>query len=155
MIAGILHVGISRRSVEGLGRISVSRKTGGEPLTAGEMRAGPVLADFWAWSRSDLLDNLERGVLAEFIVATALGIPTGGTRVNWDPWDLTTPDGIRVEVKSAAYLQSWDQQRLSAISFSTRETRAWDGDSGQFTGAAGRAPRYMCSRCWPIPTRRR
>jgi hypothetical protein len=124
--------------MDSLARIRVSRKTGSEPLTIAGQRAGPTLADFWAWSRSDLLDNYERGVLAEFIVATALGVPTSGTRVNWATWDLTTPAGIRVEVKSAAYLQSWAQKRPSRISFGMPETTPWDADTGEFTGAARR-----------------
>jgi hypothetical protein len=41
---------------------------------------GLTVADFWGWSRSDLLDNTERGVLAELIVAAALGIPADGVR---------------------------------------------------------------------------
>jgi hypothetical protein len=124
--------------MENLAKISVSRKTGAEPLTTAGGPAGPTLADFWGWSRSDLLDNLERGVLAEFIVATALSIPTDGVRVGWATWDLTTPDGVRVEVKSAAYLQSWAQRRLSRISFSTPKTLAWDADTGEFAGLAQR-----------------
>ena len=32
--------------------------------------------DFWAWYASDLLSNILCGALAEFIVATALGIDT-------------------------------------------------------------------------------
>ena len=44
--------------MESLARVSVSRKTGAEPLTAAGLSAGPTLADFWGWSRSDLLDNL-------------------------------------------------------------------------------------------------
>ncbi len=56
---------------------------------------GPTVADFWGWSRSGLLDNTERGVLADFIVATALGIPTEGVREASAAWDLTTPDGVR------------------------------------------------------------
>ncbi len=124
--------------MEGLARISVSRKTGAEPLTAAGQPTGPTLADFWGWSRSDLLDNLERGVLAEFIVATALGIPTDGVRVGWAAWDLMTPDGVRVEVKSAAYLQSWAQKQLSRISFRTPKTLAWDADKGEFAGVAQR-----------------
>ncbi len=124
--------------MEGLARISVSRKTGAEPLTAAGQPTGPTLADFWGWSRSDFLDNLERGVLAEFIVATALGIPTDGVRVGWAAWDLMTPDGVRVEVKSAAYLQSWAQKQLSRISFRTPKTLAWDADKGEFAGVAQR-----------------
>lgn len=124
--------------MESLARISASRKTGVEPFTATGQRVGPTVADFWGWSRSDLLDNTERGVLAEFIVATALGIPTDGVREGWAVWDLTTPDGVRVEVKSAAYLQSWAQKELSRISFSTPRTLAWDADGGGFAEVARR-----------------
>lgn len=99
---------------------------------------GLTVADFWGWSRSDLLDNTERGVLAEFIVAAALGIPGDGVREGWAAWDLTTLAGVRVEVKSAAYLQSWAQKGLSRISFGTPRTLAWDADGGGFTGAARR-----------------
>ena len=124
--------------MESLARVSASRKTGAEPFTAAGRPVGATVADFWGWSRSDLLDNTERGVLAEFIVATALGIPSGGVRESWAAWDLTTPDGVRVEVKSAAYLQSWAQKELSRISFGTPRTLAWDADGGGFAGAARR-----------------
>jgi hypothetical protein len=91
--------------MDNLARIAASRKTGAEPFIADGRPTGMTLADFWAWSRSDLLDNTERGVLAEFIVAAAVGIPTAGVREGWAAWDLTTTDGVRIEVKSAAYLQ--------------------------------------------------
>jgi hypothetical protein len=113
-----------------LGRIIAKRKTGREPLTSGSTALGVELADFWAWSSSDLLGNTQRGILAEFIVARALGIATDGVREEWATWDLTTPCGIKVEVKSAAYIQSWGQKALSAISFSTRRTVAWDAVTG-------------------------
>ena len=45
---------------------------------------------------------------------------------------------VRVEVKSAAYLQSWAQKRLSTISFSTPKTLAWDADTGEFAAVAQR-----------------
>lgn len=114
-----------------LGRTHPSRKTGAEPLTASGTPVGPTLRDFWAWSMSDLVSNATRGVLAEFIVATSLGVDIGGVRNEWDAWDLTTPDGIKVEVKSAAYLQSWNQRELSKITFSTRASLAWDADSNR------------------------
>lgn len=119
-------------------RIAASRKTGREALVLAGQPLKVVLSDFWSWSRSDLLDNTERGVLAEFIVATALGIPTAGVRDGSAAWDLTMPDGIRIEVKSAAYLQTWGQKKLSRISFSTAPARAWDSDCGEFAGAARR-----------------
>ena len=63
--------------------------------------------EFLAWAYDDLLTNTTRGVLAEYIVATALGI-RGTTRIEWDRYDLQI-DGIGVEVKSAAYVQTWEQ----------------------------------------------
>jgi hypothetical protein len=55
-------------------------------------------------------------VLAEFIVATALGV-ADQLRNDWGPYDLLTPDGIKIEVKSPAYLQSWHQENFSTITF--------------------------------------
>lgn len=87
------------------------------------------LIDFWRWSVSDLISNATRGRLAEFIVATALKIPLTTIRDEWSTWDLTTPENIRVEVKSASYIQSWFQKELSKISFSIQETKAWDAET--------------------------
>ena len=124
--------------MDSLARISTSRKTGAEPLVANGLPVGPTLADFWGWSVSDLVDNTARGVLAEFIIATALGTPTDGVRESWASWDLTTPDGIRVEVKSAAYLQTWGQKAVSLITFKTPKTLAWDADGGGYAEVAQR-----------------
>jgi hypothetical protein len=76
--------------------------------------------------------------LAEFIVATALGIPTDGVRDGGAVWDLTTSEGVRIEVKSAAYLQAWAQKQLSRIIFSIPKTLAWDPDTGEYTGVPQR-----------------
>jgi len=84
---------------------------------------------FWQWSASDLVSNATRGVLAEFIVASALGIPLDGVRDEWGAFDLTTPDGVSVEVKSAAYIQSWHQSGYSKITFGVRPTRGWDANT--------------------------
>lgn len=84
------------------------------------------ILDFWRWSVSDLVSNATRGILAEFIVATALEIPLNSIRDEWAAWDLTTNDGIKVEVKSAAYIQSWDQKYLSKISFDIKKKRLLD-----------------------------
>ena len=54
-----------------------------------------------------------RGVVAEYLVAQALGV-AGGVREEWAPYDVDAPGGIRVEVKSAAYIQSWNQRAAFA-----------------------------------------
>lgn len=108
-----------------LGPIRVDRKSGTERFHHdGDPLRFDVLS-FWQWSVSDLLSNATRGILAEYLVARALG-DTAGARAEWDPFDATTSDGVRVEVKSSGYVQSWHQNRLSQISFSTCPTLAWD-----------------------------
>lgn len=91
------------------------------------------MLDFWQWSTSDVLSNSTRGRLAEFIVATALGV-ANKVRDEWDSYDLTTKDGIKVEIKTSAYLQSWHQDKLSSISFDIKPTIGWDGSTNRFEG---------------------
>jgi len=105
--------------------INVTRKVGSESLRIGSSETTHSIVDFWRWSNSDLLGNALRGKFAEFIVACALGLEDG-VRTEWDAFDLQTPNGLKIEVKSAAYLQSWPQQRLSSIKFDVRTTHGWD-----------------------------
>jgi len=111
----------------------VDLKTGDESFTFKEA-AVAKLADFWRWIGSDLTSNATRGVLAEFIVATALGIELSSPRKEWDSWDLTGPDGTRIEVKSAAYVQSWTHEKLSPIRFSIRPAIPSDSETGKIEG---------------------
>ena len=122
---------------EELGRILPQRKTGEERFRKGEDELAFDLKDFWRWSYSDLVSNATRGVLAEFIVARALGLAENDVRDEWAPFDLCTDEGVKVEVKSAAYVQSWHQKKLSVISFVVPKTRGWDPDTGEF----GQTPR--------------
>lgn len=67
------------------------------------------------------MGNTYRGILAEFIVASALNL-TDKLREEWDEYDLCTKKGLKIEVKSSAYLQSWEQEKLSTISFNIPPT---------------------------------
>ena len=102
--------------------LKVALKTGDELFHRDGQSLDIKLLDFWRWSASDLVNNALRGVLAEFIVASALGL-AHNARVEWDVHDLLTFDGVKIEVKSAAYLQSWQQKALSKISFTIRPTQ--------------------------------
>jgi len=104
----------------------VTPKTGDEPLHLNGQPFPVNLLTFWKWSVSDLVSNVTRGRLAEFIVATALGIDVSGVRNEWDAFDLVTPTGLKLEVKSAAYVQSWYQARLTKILWRTPRTRTWN-----------------------------
>ncbi|TDK96490.1 hypothetical protein EI067_15420 [Mycobacterium paragordonae] len=97
----------------------------------------PNKQGFWEWAYGDLLSNTTRGVLAEYIVATALGIHDT-TRVEWDRYDLVIGD-IGVEVKSAAYVQTWKQTQLSKIVFGIRPAMGWDARTDTFAESAGRS----------------
>jgi len=112
-----------------LGKMAVLRKTGAEPFRDGDDALGFDVQSFWRWSSSDLMSNVTRGVLAEYIVARATDPSPDGVRDEWAAHDLTTPDGVKIEVKSAAFIQSWYQQRLSTITFRVPKTLAWDADT--------------------------
>lgn len=73
-----------------------------------------------------MVGNTARGRVAEYIVARALGLAGDGVRDEWAPYDLETASGVKIEVKSAAYVQSWHQKRLSSITFVAPRRRAWD-----------------------------
>ena len=92
--------------------------------------------EFLAWAYADLLANTTRGVLAEYIVAKALG-NLDTKRVEWDKYDLRV-DGIGVEVKSAAYLQSWET-RPSTISFDISPKTGWDASTDTYAASAERS----------------
>lgn len=111
-----------------LGPLVITRRSGAEPIRANGETVGR-LADFWSWACSDLANNTMRGVLAEYLVATALGA-AAGTRTEWDTVDIRTSEGWRVEVKSTAYLQSWAQSRPWKVEFGIAPASGWDAPSG-------------------------
>lgn len=125
------------QKAEALEALTAKRLDGCEPLRLHCQDLSLKVLDFWRWSMSDLVSNLARGRLAEFIVGYALGIDVRlGVRNEWDAFDLTTKDGIKVEVKSSAYLQSWYQKRLSKVAWSAGPTRAWDPATNEFSSEA-------------------
>lgn len=104
------------------------KKTGEERFIKEDSETDLKLLEFWQWSQSDLLNNSLRGIIAEFIVAKAINA-TNQYRVEWDAFDLIAPNGLKVEVKSAAYLQSWKQEKNSSIQFSIRSAKGWDANT--------------------------
>lgn len=112
-----------------LGRLKIDRLTGSEVFHENGRPAGFDVLDFWRWSASDLVMNTTRGILAEYVVARALGVPTDRAREGWSAFDLLTTDGLRIEVKSAAYVQSWAQDRFSTIQFLVPKRLGWDPDT--------------------------
>ena len=118
-------------NMDKLSAIEVTRKCGDEPFELNGSSLPINLLSFWQWSASDIVGNAMRGILAEYIVASAVNSATG-TRTQWDAYDIETPEGIKVEVKSGAYIQSWQQKRHSAIQFGIRPTQGWESESNEY-----------------------
>ena len=106
--------------------------SGAEPIAGTDA----ALSDFWAWALSDLRSNTTRPMLAEFLVARALGV-AGAPRIEWHPHDVETADGLRVEVKSGAYLQSWPQRALSRITFGSLNAGLLDETTNSYSAERG------------------
>ncbi|RJS50179.1 hypothetical protein [Bacillus sp. PK3_68] len=107
------------------------KKTGEERFLLSNTETNMRLLEFGQWNQSDLLSNALRGKLAEFIVARAVNATTK-MRIEWDMFDLITPDGIKIEVKSAAYVQSWQQAKNSAISFGIAPAKEWQASTNTY-----------------------
>lgn len=90
------------------------------------------LLEYWSWAHSDIASNAERGKLAEYIVACALGAQAP-CRIEWDAVDVISPEGIKVEVKSSAYLQTWSQNKYSVIQFDIAPKNAWNSETNLFS----------------------
>lgn len=103
--------------------------TGDEHLISNGEELRFDMLSYWQWAYSDLIDNTERGVFAEYIVKAALSLngpdPNQGSRW-WHPYDLTGPSGLRLEVKSSAYLQGREQSDYAKISFSIAPTKLYN-----------------------------
>ncbi|MDZ4178339.1 MAG: hypothetical protein U1E29_03770 [Coriobacteriia bacterium] len=115
----------SRVIDEDLGQIPAVRRSGTERFHHSGNDLEFDLLGFWQWSASDIVSNATRGRLAEYLIANAIGAAEG-VRDEWAAYDLCDPRGVTIEVKSAAYIQSWSQRRLSTITFSCPKTLAWD-----------------------------
>jgi hypothetical protein len=93
---------------------------------------------FWKWAYSDFLSNTNRSVLWEFIIHEALGI-TSDKKIEWDNVDLRYK-WIKIEVKTSAYIQSWEQKWISKIQFDIApRTKSWDSMTNTFSDSSGRA----------------
>ncbi len=113
-------------------------RSGEEHLMFNKEHLPYQLKDFWKWSTSDILSNATRGKFAEFLVATATNIDLSKPREEWAPYDLLTLEGIKIEVKSSAYIQSWEQKTLSKISFSIKPAYCWNYELNQYSKTKAR-----------------
>ncbi len=114
--------------------------TGNEEFTLHGASAGISVKDFWSWAYSDLFDNTQRGIMAEFLVYSSIrSTHDSQMRENWLPFDVTSPSGRRIEVKSAAYIQAWTPENIFAqVRFDIGKKLAWDNATASYASEAKR-----------------
>jgi len=138
---GILHVCILNCNIDGIFSIVYRQYVETFPFihTVNQENMNEIdKNDFWNWAHSDFLSNAQRGILAEYIVGMALNC-LSKKRIEWDAYDLVTNSGIKVEVKSAAYLQSWKQNKLSEIRFDIGKKKSWYAETNAFNKTCERS----------------
>lgn len=95
-----------------------------------DREAGFDKGEFLEWAHGELLDNRNRGIVAEFIIAKELGL-ADTRRVEWDDVDLVY-QGRSIEIKSAANLQSWEQTAPVKCGFNIpKKVAYWDEALGR------------------------
>lgn len=65
-----------------------------------------TVMEFWQWAFGDLSNDDIKGIFAEWLITKILELPSD-QRISWANSDLITSDGIRIEVKTSSYWQSW------------------------------------------------
>ncbi len=119
---------------DGLSQQEIKLLKGNEPFRGQGVRKSLQLLDYWRWSGSELLGNTTRGILAEFLVASALGLHKR-PRAEWGGYDLRMESGTTIEVKSSAYVQSWKQKKYFPINFTIAPRFwSWDPETGESIG---------------------
>jgi hypothetical protein len=106
-----------------------------------------TMLDFWRWAYSNILHNMQRGTFADFIVKCALDSGGVMTRqeigTGLEPYDLEGPVILstgkvsRIEVKSTAFVQTWDIKHPNRANFSIAPAKAPD-ETGDYPRLAGR-----------------
>ena len=110
-----------------------ARFTGNENFILNRKPVEENLSSFWSWAYSELDSNMIRSVLAEYIVASALDIteePGESYRQMWRPYDLGYK-GLRIEVKSASSVQTWNSKHKGNYIFSIAPARV-PGEEGDY-----------------------
>lgn len=120
-----------------LDALVLAARTGDEPFHANGELLGFELLSFWRWACSNIHGNALRGLVAEFLVGRSVGAEAP-CRTEWDACDVTSPTGLRIEVKTSAYVQSWTQTKLSAVSFDIAPKRGWDAATNVMATTASR-----------------
>lgn len=70
--------------------------------------------DFWSYAFSNLMDKEDE--IAEFLVATALGVKDPTNKLYWTLYDVLYRE-TRIEVKQTSYYHPWTHERSKTLRF--------------------------------------
>lgn len=92
----------------------------------------PVLSvlDFWRFCYGDLAG--QSPMIAEFLVAKALGIDKAENVTHWTAYDMSYRN-MRIEVKATEYVHAWNRKKVSKVrtfSIAPSNNRYW-GKEGE------------------------
>ncbi len=99
---------------------------------------GATLLNFWQWMGSALVSNALRGMFGEYLVALAVRA-ADGVQEEWAAYDVNTLDGIKIEVKTSGYIQTWVQNKFSIPQFDIAPTYSWDPATNEFGNERSRS----------------
>lgn len=91
--------------------------TGNETFLTGNKSIHLTIGDFWRWAYSDPFCCNNLSVLAEYIIASALGINGTRSAAPIKRYNFLTNTGLRVNVRTAAYVESRYADHPDCISF--------------------------------------
>lgn len=99
------------------------------------------VVDFWRWAYSDLSQNVTKGMVGQYIIAWSLGIDNLPDD-RWASFDLLSPQGKKIEVKTTSYLQAWKQKKINP-QFLIRKTHSYSSEMGYSRDADFQADIYV------------
>ena len=105
----------------------INQKTGYEFFVNEKAETNLHIIDFWRWALSNLTSEITRNMLARFLVAAVLK-KHSGVRSEGDIFDIKTDTGLKIEVLSASYLQTWNNRGMTSLSLMINPNFRLDGE---------------------------
>ncbi len=109
--------------------------TGDEEITLHVSNTRITVMDFWFWAFSNLICDTRQETMAKFLVYSALNQvnPDSPKHVNRLPYDITSPSGRRIKIKSAAYIHAFSPENIFAqIKFDIDGKPAWNDETATY-----------------------
>ncbi|MCI6189593.1 MAG: hypothetical protein MR691_06560 [Clostridium sp.] len=107
---------LEEKEKEGIKQINIEKKSGREVFRYNNRSLSYNLKNFWSFQYSNLISSKIRDNISKFIVAKALNI-TDRKFEYFDGHDLTSKEGIPIDVRSASYITSLGEEPFKEIEF--------------------------------------